>query len=72
LGKTSISRNFRRKDVEEKLNESEKRVFNNFLRKMRDLGIIISNVEKGRGNYSFVNEIYPIYIWMESEKFRKI
>jgi len=68
LGKAPISRNFKRREIEEKLNESEKRVFNNFLRKMRNLGIIISNIEKGRGNYSFVNEIYPIYIWMESEK----
>ncbi len=72
LERAPISRNFKRREIEEKLNESEKRVFNNFLIKMRDLGIIISDIEKGRGNYSFVNEIYPIYIWMESEKFRKI
>jgi len=31
------------------------------------LGIIESDVEKGRGAYKFVNRIYPVYIFMESK-----
>lgn len=67
LGEIHISRSFKKKDVEAKLNESEKRVFHNFLRRIRELGVIETDIEKGRGVYRFVNEIYPIYIWMESE-----
>ena len=67
LGEGGISREFVKKDVEARLNENEKKVFHNFLRRMKDLGVIESDLESGKGAYSFVNEIYPIYIWMESE-----
>ena len=60
---------FRKKELVSKLNDKEKKVFNNFLRKMRELGIIVSDMERGRGSYKFVNELYPIYIWMENQRF---
>lgn len=68
LGNEHLVRTFRRKDVEAKLTESEKKVFHNFLKRMRELGVIETDIEKGRGVYRFVNEIYPIYIQMESER----
>lgn len=68
LGKEHLARSFRKKDVEAKLTESEKKVFHNFLKRMRELGVIETDIEKGRGVYRFVNEIYPIYIQMESER----
>ena len=43
----------------------------NFLRKMRELGVIEPDVEKERGTYRFVNEIYPLYIGIESQRFNK-
>ena len=69
LGEKPISR-FRKGEVESKLNEKEKKVFNNFLRKMRDLGIIVTDMEGGRGSYRFVNKLYPFYIWMESQNIK--
>ena len=66
LGRTKISRNFKKKEIEKILDDKEKKVFHNFLRRMRELGVIESDIEQGRGAYRFVNEIYPIYIWMES------
>jgi hypothetical protein len=54
--------------VEASLNESEKRIFHNFLRRIRELGVIEPDIEKGRGAYRFVNELYPIYIRMESQR----
>lgn len=66
-----LSQNFRKKDVEAKLTKSEKRVFDNFLRKMRDLGIIENDLERGRGAYRFINAVYPVYIWMESDRFKE-
>jgi len=70
LGEKPLS-HFQKSKIEGKLNKSEKRVFNNFLRKMRELGIISQDIEKGRGHYRFVNDLYPIYIWMENQDFKK-
>ena len=72
LAKVPISRYFTKKDVEAKLSENEKKVFHNFIRKLIELGIIESDVERGGGAYRFVNEIYPVYIRMESERYRKV
>ena len=72
LAKTPLSRYFTKKDIEDRLDDNEKKVFHNFLRKFRELGIIESDVEKGRGSYQFVNEIYPVYIWMESGNLKKV
>ena len=71
LGEKPLT-HFQKSRIEEKLNKSEKGVFNNFLRKMRELGIISPDIERGRGHYRFVNDLYPIYIWMENQDFRKI
>ena len=69
LGKvaSSVRRGqFTKRQVEEKLNAQEKRVFGNFLRRMRDLGVIEPDPERGRGSYRFVNRIFPVYISMQS------
>jgi len=71
FGNLPLSRNFKKKDVEKLLTEKERKVFHNFLRKIRELGVIEPDIERGRGAYRFVNEIYPIYIWMESMKSKK-
>lgn len=68
LGNVPLSRHFEKKEVEGWLSDSEKKVFHNFLRRMRQLGVIETDTEKGPGSYRFVNEIYLIYIRMESRK----
>lgn len=67
----SYSRSFTRKELMEKLNRSEKKVLDNFLQKMKELDIIEQDMERGRGAYRFVNLIYPLYIWIESERDKK-
>ncbi len=71
LGEWPLQLNFTKRDVEKKLNETEKKVFHNFLRRIKELGVIETDIERGKGAYRFVNEIYPIYIWMESERYKK-
>jgi hypothetical protein len=71
LGGVPLARNFLKKDVEKMLNEDEKKVFHNFLQRITKLGVIETDRERGPGAYRFVNEIYPIYIWMESEKSKR-
>ena len=75
LGKMLISSSdvshFYKKDIESKLDENEKKSFNNFLQKMKKLKVIENDTEGGRGSYRFVNELFPLYIWMEAETFGK-
>lgn len=61
-----ISRKFTKREIERKLNESEKKVLNNFLTKMKELKIIEQDLEEERGTYRFVNSIYPLYFLIES------
>jgi hypothetical protein len=61
-----IPRSFKRKEIEENLSTDEKRVFGNFLRKMRELGVIQYDTGKGRGDYMFTNDLYPVCIHMKS------
>jgi hypothetical protein len=64
-----IKMGFHKRDILEKLKEKEQKVFDNFLKRLIDLGIIIKDIEKGRGHYKFVNDLYSIYIWLESKSF---
>jgi hypothetical protein len=66
-----IKMGFHKRDILEKLKEKEQKVFDNFLKRMIDLGIIIKDIEKGRGHYKFVNDLYSIYIGLESQSFTK-
>ncbi len=62
---------FKKRDIEKRLNVNERKVFNNFLRKMRELGVITPDIEGGRGTYRFTNMLYPVYIGIESKRFRE-
>lgn len=62
----ATSRYFKKRELVAKLNASEEKVLTNFLRRMRELGVIEPDIESGRGAYRFVNDIYPVYIWLES------
>lgn len=69
LREAPLNRKFTRKEVAEYLTEREKKVFNNFLRRLRSLGVIEPDPEMGRGCYRFINEIYPVYVYLEAKAF---
>ena len=52
--------------METLLNDDEKRVFDNFLRKMTQLGVIEADRDSGRGAYRFVNSLFLTYLRMQS------
>lgn len=66
LGELFPDSRFRKSDIAAKLTPPERRVFDNFLRKMRELGVIMADRESDKGTYRFVNDIYPVYILLES------
>ncbi len=65
-----IRRDFTKRDLEAALTSDEKKVLHNFLQKMRALQVIEQDPEAGRGSYRFTNEMYPVYIYMESMRSR--
>ena len=68
LGKIVLqpTNSFERREVMARLDEEEKRVFDNLLRRLRDLEVIESDVDERQGTYRFVNHIYPLYMYMVS------
>ena len=57
---------FTRSEVMLRLDENESKVFDNLLRRLRELGIVEQDLEAGRGSYRFVNELYPLYMILQS------
>jgi len=56
---------FTRQDVMDRLSDSQERVFDNFIRRMRELGVVRSNRERGAGCYEFTSEIYALFFWLQ-------
>ena len=59
---------FTRREIREILDQREQSVFDNFIRKMKDLGVIESNPEGGAGSYRFCNVIHRLYFRMEAKR----
>ena len=56
---------FQRTELLARLTEDENRVLNNFLRRMRKLGVLERDPEV-RGGYRFPNTLYSLYFMMEA------
>ena len=51
------------------LNESESKVFKDFIGRARKLGIIeLASPSKKQGEYQFTNQLYPIYFLIQTIK----
>ncbi len=66
LGKIAGPYGIKRSEVMAKLDIDERGVFDNLLRKLRELNVIEPDPDGPRGAYRFVNQIYPLYISMAS------
>ena len=53
---------FSRSDVRERLSSGEVKVFDNFLRKMKTLGVISEDSDRGRGCYRFNTRLHYLYL----------
>jgi hypothetical protein len=62
---------FTRSAVRESLSAAELKVFDNFLTKMKQLGVMVEDPERGRGAYRFTNLLYFMYFQLEAERARK-
>ncbi len=48
--------------------DEEKRVFDNFIRRMRKLGVITPDAEAGPGAYRFTNRLHYLYFCIEAQR----
>lgn len=69
IGKLPLGASFQRKDVLEKVPDKERKIFDNFLRRIKSLGII-SETEM-RGEYRFVTQLYHLYVRLEALRAEK-
>ncbi len=70
LRKLPFSTRFNKGELVTKLADDELKVLDNFLRRMVKLGVIVHDRDGGSGAYAFVNSIYPVYIWLEGQRYR--
>lgn len=63
IGTSEIRISFQKEEIERKLEESEKKVFHNFLQKMKKLGVLSSGEKLGE--YIFANELFRLYMRFE-------
>ena len=61
---------FKRSDLKQGLNAQEINVLDNFLTRMKKLGVIHPDPEGGRGAYRFNNHLHYLYFWLEAERAR--
>ena len=61
---------FRRSELMERLSDNERKVMDNFLRRMKSLGVLETDPE-GKGRYRFPNLLNMLYFWMESQRFSR-
>ena len=65
----SIQPSFTRQEVASRLTDEELGVFDNFLRRLRKLGVVELDPTGGRGSYRYTNQIFPVYMYAESQAF---
>ena len=66
ISQEPLEHRFIRKDIVSKLTTEEAKVFDNFLRRMEDLGVIRKDKEHGPGSYEFTNELYYLFFWLQT------
>jgi hypothetical protein len=55
---------FTRHQILDPLDDGERKVADNFLGRLREIGVIEHDPEGGRGAYRFTNPLYDIYLTM--------
>ena len=63
----SIKPTFSAEEISAQLDDDEKPALDNLLIRLRDLEVIESDPLEGRGAYRYTNQIYPAYLYMQSQ-----
>ncbi|MBI3951047.1 MAG: ATP-binding protein [Acidobacteria bacterium] len=71
LAKGPFGVGFERGEALKRLAREEVQVFDNFLRRMSQLGVVCRDPERGAGAYRFTNLLHYLYFQMEAERARE-
>lgn len=58
-------------DLRSRLTSEEEKVFHNFLSRMKKLGVIQADSERGKGAYRFIHDLHYLYFWLEANRSRE-
>ncbi len=61
-----FERIFIKQDLLNRISPAESKVLNNFLQKMKKLGVIHQPIEVPRGQYEFTSELYSLFFWLQT------
>jgi hypothetical protein len=67
MGSTSDP-HFRRSAILDKLGLDDKKLFDKFLNRLNDLGVIVPDGESGPGCYQFANRLHHCYFLIEAQE----
>lgn len=70
IAQQSLGHRFTRKEAVTRLTPTEAKVFDNFLRRMEELGAIRKDRDQGPGGYEFTSEIYYLFFWLQANASR--
>lgn len=65
---SSLNISFQRGEISKKLTADEKRVLDNFLNRMKEIGAIVPDTATGPGGYRFTNQLHRLYFHIESKR----
>ncbi len=71
LAGSDLGFEFTRGELRAALTIKEAGVLDNFLAKMKDVGVIRPDPEGGRGAYVFANQLHHLYFWFEAARARE-
>lgn len=63
---------FTRNELRAHLAGEEAKGLDNFLTRMKHLGVIRSDPDRGRGAYRFENHLHYLYFWLEAERAKEV
>ncbi len=68
LANNPFESQFKRKDAVANLKSEEANVFDNFLRRMKSLGVLMEDKDADRGGYKFTSDLQYLFIWLEAQR----
>lgn len=71
LAKEPLETEFRKKEAIKNLDDTERKVFDNFLQKMKKLHVLVENKDLGSGGYQFTSDLHQLFFWLQAQRAQK-
>jgi AAA+ ATPase superfamily predicted ATPase len=71
IAEAPLALQFAKADLLKRISPEEAKVLNNFLQKMKQMGVIHQDPAMGRGQYRFTSELYAMFFWLQAAPEKK-